>query len=371
LIVLLAAAVAAGGGGQAAAAFTAEQVEQVDQAVAAEMARSGYPGMAVGVWAPGRGGSYVTTPGVSDLATMAPVTPDQPFRIGSITKTFTGTLIMQMVERGKLSLSTRLSEFFPKVPQAHRIRIRNLLDHTSGVPDLTEGIDARVDLFPFTQWRPGQLIRLSSLQPSQCRVGECFFYSNTNYVLLGRIAEIVTGRPIARLYERRIFDPLGLDDTEFVPGTAAPEGTAHGYLVIAPNPPQDTTLWNFSWAYTSGAMVSTLDDLHRYGRALGTGRGLLSPRTQRRRLRFAPLYLTGRIYRYGLGIAKFGTYLGHNGLVPGYEALLLHSPVERATIVVLGNTSAGEDNFGSGTAPDPDLFGLGKKLRDAIARPTG
>jgi D-alanyl-D-alanine carboxypeptidase len=365
-IALLTAGACAAGAGQAAGAFTPQQIAAIDEAVAKEMARSGYPGMVAGIWAPGRGGAYVSTAGVADIATMAPVAADQPFRIGSITKTFTGTLIMQLVERGDLRLADRLSEFFPKVPQARRIRIRDLLDHTSGIPDLTEGIDGRVELFPETQWRPGRLIRLTSLQPSQCEVDTCFFYSNTNFVILGRIAEIVTGRPIERLYERRIFAPLGLEDTEFVPGTAVPDGIAHGYIEVSPDPAIDTTLWNFSWAFSAGAMVSTVDDLHRYARALATGRGLLSPGTQRRRLKFVPLGFTGRIYRYGLGIAKFGHYLGHNGEVPGYGSMLLHSPEDRATIVVLGNTSVTYDNFGSGTPPDPDLFGLAKKLRVVI-----
>jgi D-alanyl-D-alanine carboxypeptidase len=356
-------------GPPARAAFTAEQRAEVDGAVAAEMERSGYPGMLVGLWS--RQGSYVTAAGVSNLDTMAPVERDEPFRVGSITKTFTATIVLQLVERGKLRLADRLSDFFPKVPQARRIRIRNLLDHTSGVPDLTDGIDNRVELFPETQWRPGQLIRRTSQLPSQCAVGDCYFYSNANYILLGRIAEMITGRPLARLYERRIFAPLGLDDTSFAPDASVPAEIAHGYLEATPGAIVDTTGWNFSWAYSAGAMVSTIDDLHRYARALATGRGLLSQRMQTRRLRFIPLRLTGRQFRYGLGIAKFGTYLGHNGEVPGYGSFMLSSPQHGATLIALGNTSVSLDNFGSGTPPDPALFGLAAKLRHVLAGRVG
>ncbi len=351
---------------QAVGAFTPAQEAEVREAIATEMERSGYPGMAVGIWSPQ--GAYVTSAGVSDIAAAAPLDAEQPFRVGSITKTFTATIILQLVERGELRLADRLSEFFPKVPQAGRIRIRNLLDHTSGVPDLTEGIDALTELKPYTAWRPKQLITRTSLQPSQCAVGECFFYSNANYVLLGRIAERVTGRPIAQLYERRIFEPLGLENTVFAPAATVPDQIAHGYIEVVPDPPLDTTSWNFSWAFTAGAMVSTIHDLHRYARALATGRGLLSPRMQRRRLRFVPLRLTGRVFRYGLGIAKFGTYLGHNGEVPGYGAMVLHSPQRRATLAVLGNTSVTYDNLGSGQPPDPSLFSLADKLRKVIAK---
>ncbi|MQA74642.1 MAG: serine hydrolase [Solirubrobacterales bacterium] len=358
-------AVALAAAAPAPAAFTAEQRATVDRTIADEMRRSGYPGMVVGLWSPR--GSYVTAQGVSDIDTQAPIDPDQPFRIGSVTKTFTATLVLQLVERGKLRLADRLSRFLPKVPQAKRIRIRNLLSHTSGVPDLTQGINARVQLFPEASWRPGQLIRLTSLQPSQCAVGDCFFYSNTNFVILGRIAEMVTGRPLAQLYERRIFEPLGLEQTSFAPGTSVPADIVHGYIEVAPASITDTTGWNLSWAFSAGAMVSTLNDLHTYARALATGRGLLSERMQTRRLRFVPLRLTGRVFRYGLGIAKFGTYLGHNGQVPGYGAMMLSSPDRRATLIALGNTAVTFDKLGSGTPPDPDLFGIADKLREVLA----
>lgn len=352
----------------AAAELTPQQRAAIDQALTEEMNRSGYPGMVAGVWS--RDGSYVTAQGVSDLDTGAPISPDQPTRVGSITKTFTATLILQLVDRGRLRLSDRLSEFFPRVPQARRIRIRNLLNHTSGVPDLPSGVSARIFLAPETQWRPGQLIRRSSLQPSECAVGECWHYSNVNYILLGRIAEIATRRSLSALYRRHIFRPLGLDHTTYAPGAVVPPNAVNGYFEPTPGSLVATTNWNYSWTNSAGAMVSTLRDLHRFARALAAGRGLLSKRMQRRRLRFVPLRFTGREFRYGLGIAKFGTFLGHNGEVPGYESMMLSSPERRATVVVYGNTSPALNEFGSGQIPDPDLFGLAAKLRKIVLEPS-
>jgi D-alanyl-D-alanine carboxypeptidase len=169
--------------------------------------------------------------------------------------------------------------------------------------------------------------------------------------MLGKIAEDVTGEPMRWLYEERIFEPLGLRHTRFVPSGEMPAGAVHGYFTRPPSGNLvDTVGWNFSWAFSAGAMASNLEDLHRYGPALATGKGLVSKRMQRQRLKLFPVPSEGIGYGLGIFSIELGTttpitYLGHNGIVYGYDAILLYSPEQKTTIAIIGNTAIEEDNF--------------------------
>jgi D-alanyl-D-alanine carboxypeptidase len=190
--------------------------------------------------------------------------------------------------------------------------------------------------------------------------------------MLGKIAEQVTGEPLRRLYRQRVFEPLGLRHTAFVSSSQLPAGAVHGYTLEQPGGAFiDTFGWNYSWAFSAGAMVSSLADLHRYGPALATGRGLLSARMQRKRLTFVPVPSEG--IGYGLGIFEIElgttgatTYYGHNGIVFGYDSILLYSPATRTTIAMIGNTAVEEDALPSDPTR-PDLFDLADVLA-AIAQ---
>jgi D-alanyl-D-alanine carboxypeptidase len=340
-------------------------------AVQAEMQQAGYPGMLVGVWTQGQG-RFVATPGVADTATGRPLEPRDAARVGSVTKTFTATVVLQLVEEGKIGLNDPVKRYLDRVPRGSKVTIRMLLNHTSGIPSFPPGVvNASIEQ-PHRHWRPNQLIFRGLRQKRLAPPGRQWHYSNVNYVILGTIAEQVTGEPMHRLYRERIFEPLGLEHTRFVPNASMPAGAAHGYFLKKPTGSFiDTFGWDASWAFTAGAMVSTLGDLHRYAPALATGTGLLNARTQRKRLTFVDVPSEGIGYGLGIFTISLGTttlqnYLGHNGIVPGYDSIVLHSPAARTTIAIVGTTAVEEDAF-PGDQIHPGLIDLTNSLA-AIAQ---
>jgi D-alanyl-D-alanine carboxypeptidase len=336
------------------AAFTPAEQAAMRQAMEAEMQQSGYPGIVAGVWVPGRG-SFVAATGLAVRQTGRALRARDTFRIGSITKTFTATVILQLVQEGKLRLIDRLDRFVKGIPAGKRVTIRQLLNHTSGIPDTSNAVAKGVFRDPEHHWRPLNVIRNAVKQKRYCAPGACWHYSNTNYQLLGVIARKITGLPMHELYERRILQRVGLPRTEFHPEPGVPAPAAHGYdRETANGPLVDTTNWNFYWSWTAGSMTSTLTDLRRWARVLATGKGILSRRMQRARLRTVPT--TDQGISYGLGIMDVNGLLGHDGAVPGYDSLILYSPATGATLAFLGNTAV-ELNATKDSAP-PTLLTL-------------
>jgi D-alanyl-D-alanine carboxypeptidase len=297
------------------------------------------------VWHDGVG-SFETAVGVADRGTGRPLSVTDRFHIGSITKTFTATLVLQLAQRGKLDLGDRLSEYVRRVPLARRITIRDLLDMTSGIHDyVTKGfVQRRVFPRPHRNWRSGQMVRTAvRLKRYFARPSRHWHYASTNYILLGEIIKRVTGKRIRSLLERRVLDRLGMAHTTFRPRERPRERFARGYI-RRPAGIVDTTDWNLSYAWTAGGASSTLGDLRRWAPALATGEGVLGDRMQRKRLRPLSHGPTGR-QGYGLGIsavdlaAGLGKFLGHDGAVPGYDSFVAYSPSSRITVAALGNTS--------------------------------
>jgi D-alanyl-D-alanine carboxypeptidase len=138
------------------------------------------------------------------------------------------------------------------------------------------------------------------------------------------------------LIDRRILAPLELRQTVYAAGSILPSPAAHGYAIVN-GQHIDTTHWDLAWADGDAAMVSTLSDLRRYGQALATGDGLLTPQTQRQRLQFVPTTTPG--LSSGLGIFRYASFLGHSGDLLGYNSVMVYSPSLHTTMIVLGTTS--------------------------------
>jgi D-alanyl-D-alanine carboxypeptidase len=240
----------------------------------------------------------------------------------SASPTFTSTLVLQLVNRGKLHLQDRVSEYIRGVPLGDRITIRQLLNHTSGIHNTTNWVWERANAQPHRNWRPAQIIR----------------------------RRLVTHQRLRKLYERRIFDRVGLDETTFRPNRAVPEPAAHGY-VGSKKEPKGTTDWSLSVAWAAGAASSTRADLRRWAPRLASGRGVLDERMQRKRLRYVSAAPPrGALFGLGVSAARLGGLgetLGFAGQPFGYDAYMYHSPSTRTTIVALGNTSA----IGEGSDP--------------------
>jgi D-alanyl-D-alanine carboxypeptidase len=271
---------------------------------------------ASGVWA---GAS-----GLAELGRTRPAPVDGRFRVGSITKTFVATVVLQLVAERRINLDDSVERWLPgAIPNSAGITVRQLLQHTSGIFDYTNILlDSVPDYLRirFQTFTPRELVALAAAQPPLFDPGTSWSYSNTNYILLGLIIEQVTGRRYGAEVARRILRPLALHQTE-VPGTAPniPGPHPHGYVPVQQNGqtvPLDITLINPSAAWSAGEIISTTTDLNRFYRAQLRGR--LLPAAQLRDM----LTPTGPI-DYGLGIfrvvlAPGVTLWGHDGSIPGY-----------------------------------------------------
>ncbi|MFZ1410884.1 MAG: serine hydrolase domain-containing protein [Micropruina sp.] len=301
----------------------------------------GFPGAIVGVWE--GGAEWVGTTGTAGPDGRAIARGDHS-RIGSITKTFTVTLLLQLVEEGRVTLEDTLASYLPGLPNGDTATLRHLASMTSGITSYT-AVDAFTDAYfanPAHVWTVTEIVELIRTTTPQFPAGSKVQYSNSNTVLLGLIIEKVTGKPFATVLQERILDPLGLKNTSF-PATAslpAPylsgiteQGAVEGTTTNATN-------WSPSFAFTAGQMVSTLDDLHRWADALCTGKGILKPETHQLRLDSLSSTVEGNTSArtYGLGIGLTSGWIGHTGEIPGYNTVLQCNRTTGAVIVVLVNS---------------------------------
>lgn len=251
-----------------------------------ELVAAGAPGAAARL-ADGENIQYAAS-GLADLEAKRLMEPDLCFRAGSVTKTFVATTVLQLAGEGRLGLDDTVESWFPGiVPYANHLSIRHLLSHTSGMPDYVPSILHALHGSEHRRlhtWTPRELIELTAGQPQRFPAGSAWAYSNTGYVLLGMIVERATNVTLAELIDRRIVGPLALEGT-LLPTDSweVPEPMARGYgydldaRCRPTGPLRDYTLMNPSWAWASGGMVSTLDDLGVFFRALLTGKLVPAP----------------------------------------------------------------------------------------------
>ena len=305
--------------------------QQLDRLVS----QTGFPGAIATVHdADGRTRTY--TAGTGDLRTGAPVPRDSRVRIASNTKMFTATVVLQLVAEGKVRLGAPVERYLPRVVRGHgndgrRITVRNLLQQTSGLPDYdsivtNDGGDLRSTAHTYVE--PRDLVDAALGVRRHFRPGTRWEYSNTNYVLLGLLAQRVTGRPIGEEITRRVIEPLGLRDTYWPrPGEQGIRGShPHGYLGDGPGGAwKDITRLDPSLGWAAGQLVSTPRDLGRFMQALLDGRLLPAAQlAEMRRTVKAPDFEPDPGWRYGLGLARHRLSCGpvawgHGGDIQGFE----------------------------------------------------
>jgi D-alanyl-D-alanine carboxypeptidase len=271
--------------------------------------------------------------GTAAVNTRRPMPRDGRFRIGSATKTFTAAVVLQLVGEGRMSLEDTVEQWLPGVVRGNgndgsRITVRQLLQHTSGIPDVGQEMPAlkSADGYRaerFRTYTPEELAGLAMRHPAKFSPGTDWSYSNTNYILAAMIIRKVTGRSWDREVKDRIIRPLGLRGTS-TPGTfpfiLGPH--AQSYATFGTDTGIDVTVLNASMAVGSGALISTAHDLNRFYAALLGGR-LLAPAQldEMTTTKLAPELGVG--VRYGLGLAEIplpcgGSYFGHRGELLGY-----------------------------------------------------
>lgn len=312
---------------------------------------TGLPGVLATVQ--GRDGKVRTyTAGVGNLRTGAPVPRDGRVRIASNTKMFTATVVLQLVGEGEVDLDAKVERYLPGVVRGpggdgRRITVRQLLQQTSGLPDYDQiVVDAGGSLadVAHTYFEPHELLDAALATKRSFAPGARWEYSNTNYVLLGLIAQRVTGRPFGELVTQRVIDRIGLDSTYWPqPGEQRIRGShPRGYLAEAPGAPwQDITRMDPSLGWAAGQLVSTPRDLGRFMAALLDG-DLLAPAqlAEMRRTVAAPEFDARPGWRYGLGLASHeltcgDTGWGHGGDIQGFETRNLITDDGRWAVVAV------------------------------------
>ncbi|WP_329124516.1 serine hydrolase domain-containing protein [Streptomyces sp. NBC_01353] len=294
--------------------------------------------------------------GAADRATGSPMAPDLKFRAGSVTKTFTATVVLQLVAEHRVRLDDTVQSLLPDQVRTDNalsgapITVRQLLNHTSGLYDYIDGLLPHfrsIDQY----WPREQLIGIGLAQPRYFPApGTRFRYSNTNFLLLDLIVERVTDHDLRTNLERRIFNPLGLRDTSYPLAQTTIDGAhVHGYADVSPllpNAPEatrfDVTAFSPSEAGASGALVTTAADTARFYRALLQGR--LLPSALLRAMLTDTVPTTGSAppaVAYGLGMYVYATACGlaygHGGSAPGYLTFALNSRDGRDQLVAHTN----------------------------------
>ncbi len=318
---------------------TARMQQALDQMVAA-----GVPGALLYTYDQGQETQLQS--GLADLAAGTPMGPSTTYRIGSQTKTYVSTTVLQLVAKHRIRLDSPAVRYLPSLlARAPHVTVRELLNHTSGIYEFNE--DPRV-LAPYFGghfghvWKPRQLVHIALSNEPVSAPGAEYHYSNTNYVLLGLMIQQVTHRPLDDVLRSGVFAQAGLDSTTFTTSRTLPAPAAHGYYVAQGDAAGDftdlTSLYPYPWA--SGSAVSTAPDVARFYRHL-MSRELLPQRLM------AAMMTTndssaedGPGTAYGLGLQSFetrcGTAWGHGGNFPGYLTYVYSSPDgSRQTVLML------------------------------------
>jgi D-alanyl-D-alanine carboxypeptidase len=285
--------------------------------------------------------------GVAKLKTKKEVPVDGYGRIGSASKMFTAVVLLQLAGEGKLKLDAPIEKYLPKLVRGkgidgREITTRQLLQHTSGLPNYTDLIKDYEKIRHRT-FSERQLVDLALAKKASFAPGTKWAYSNTGYILAGMVAEKVTGRSISALVEKRVIDKLGLKET-YWPGKGVEtlrDPHPRGYLAVAPKKPLlDYTKMDPSWGGAAGQLVATPSDVNRFLVALQDGR-LLKPKqfkemTTTVKTTFPPRWN----WRYGLGVVKMRlscgvTAIGHGGDIHGYETRDAVTADGRAATVIV------------------------------------
>jgi D-alanyl-D-alanine carboxypeptidase len=312
----------------------------------------GVPGATMTIERPD-GAKWVGVSGFANLENQIPMSSDLKFRVASVTKTFTATVILQLVQEGRFSLDDSVESILPGlIPNGTQISIRRLLNHTSGIFDYVQALNPNF-LLGVTQnrlrkWTPGELVAVANANQVYFAPGGGWHYSNTNYVLLGMIIEKVTGNTYAREINSRILSPLGLKNTTVLEVADMPVGSTQGYWYVPPDW-INTTMLDLSWMFATANIVSNSEDLLVWLKALMAG-SLLDQQRKMDMFSFVNQATPDNHKYYGLGLENQNGVIGHTGdLVFGGQAAVYE--YNGWKFIVLINASPSKDiqpwGFGS------------------------
>ncbi len=287
-----------------------------------------------------KGIDWLYTAGYSDIPNQVPMNGDNIFRVGSISKTMTVTVLLQLVGEGQLSLDDKLSDFFPEFPRSDEVSIAMLCNMTSGIFNYLEdeAWGNEVNENPTRVWMPHELVEAGFAHDYIFDPGTDWHYSNTNTIILGMIIEKITGNSLQVEVENRLLFPLNLNHTALLTsGTELPNQHSKGYLwdEVENNYFDVSNLFDVSWAWAAGAAYSCPRELQKYVQTIVEG-GFLSDSLQQKRI--TELQYLEPNKAYGYAILKRGSFFGHNGALPGYTTSMYHSIAKNCTVIIYFNS---------------------------------
>lgn len=310
------------------------------------------PGVLLGIW---EGDEQIAMEniGACDIFTRKPIHKDMHFRVGSITKMFTATVVLYLAKKGYIDPSMTAYHYFSKCKSRYswlkylpkEITIEQLGNMTSGLYNYTENPKFLKLLTENPSYEFTDMNSMLSEYALNCTTqnyfppGKGWYYSNTNYILLGLLAEQVSGLSLEELYKRIVFDRLELKETSVAKGLELPCSYSQGYMFgyQDDHPPESVlrqvTNDNPSWSNSAGYLISTLEDLRRFIKPYVTGSLIGREMKKYRDTTFVDMMLG----EYGFGILNHEGWLGHNGQISGYQSCVFYSPKKDITFIVLTN----------------------------------
>jgi len=332
-------------------------------------------------------GNFNAGVGTTELGVQIPPAANTHFRIASNTKTMTGALIVLLAQDGKLKLSDPVSTYIPDVPDGENITVAQLLKMRSGIYGYTAdpALAAAMDANPGKAWTPQEVLAIAFRHPPQFAPDASYEYSNTNYALLGVIAEKVGGRPLAQQFADRLFGPVGLTQTSLpaADDTSIPAPYSHGYMyggsfyALADDPypadmqaaaqagtlqPVDYTNQNSSYATAAGGAISTADDLAAWMKALVSGKVFNADYHQQWLTSLQPedpAAPDGQKYGYGISYQRFGPSAAmfyHGGELPGFNSFMGYDPDNDVALVIWTNLTLSPDGRTTAQAMLPTVL---------------
>ncbi|WP_299174733.1 serine hydrolase [uncultured Brevundimonas sp.] len=282
---------------------------------------------------------YRAARGRAELELGVELSPDQVFSIASITKTFTAALVLRLAQDGRLSLDDSLSTFLPTFPGAEQITVRQLLSHTAGLSDKTAPADIQPG-FSRRDLSTAALVAEIAKRPLAFAPGRRQAYSNAGYILLGAVIEAVTGLPWHVAMHDQLLEPLGLSQTRYGLAATIIPGRVRGYVrTDRESRVENAGFISMTVPSAAGALVSTVDDLHRFMRALAQGSAL--GHEGFRQMTTPTEVPEGPTDSYGLGMyvwtVRGQNLVGHTGQINGFASALIYLPSQDVTIVALAN----------------------------------
>ncbi|GIF46316.1 CubicO group peptidase (beta-lactamase class C family) [Asanoa ferruginea] len=310
------------------------------------------------------GGREVVTAAIGDSMTGIPATTDMRFRTGSVGIAYLNILLLQLVDKGVVSLDQPIARWFPNLPRSTKVTLRMLGSNTSGYPDFESyrPFVQRLYADPFQNWTEQEVIDLALARNLWYEPGTNWSYSHANFVILGRILERITRTPSKQLLTRDVLNPLRLSATVINATAAIPDPVLHGYT-IERGVFEDSTYWNPSWTTAHGAILTqNICDLATSARAVGAGR-LISARSLRTQINPGTVGLGGPTktcpaticvkqtveHHYGLGVSVKNGWIQQTPSFAGYSAAQSYLPGKDIAVAVA--TSRGRTTTETNSAP--------------------